>query len=442
MPDKAFILEDKRDKQHIRYKLISITHRASLLSDRIKNPPIDTQPDRVNYQEVCLNEFEDLINRLDPFLYHPDKDLRKSVFDLTFKYLKAKKTFLNDQRHDSVREKQDSIDIELHHLKQEHKALEAFENEQAEFIHDIHTDFQTLSINPKSSNYFYKINKQKYKFIKLLGEGSFGSVVLIQNINTKSLSVLKLMKDQNEDLNNVKDEFNLQKLASRLDPNVPDVYEVAIEQKDGNNIVAIRSEYVKGQNLESLIYPNRFEDPDKGLSQENFTHLKKTLCRTLGILHKNNLIHLDIKPENILYNKRKNRYYLIDFGTSRLLRNAMFRNGIRGDETDIVGTPLFSQSILFEENAELTFEQGKTANRYALGVTLLFLKFGNMNKVNQDATYDTNDYRNLEKSVKDSILELEKDKSLTEKDREDLREITLLVHNPDSKEAKALFGEV
>ena len=40
------------------------------------------------------------------------------------------------------------------------------------------------------------------------------------------------------------------------------------------------------------------------------------LARVLGELHKQGVIHKDIKPDNIQYNERSGRVQLIDFGIS------------------------------------------------------------------------------------------------------------------------------
>ena len=42
------------------------------------------------------------------------------------------------------------------------------------------------------------------------------------------------------------------------------------------------------------------------------------LCNILKPIHNDNLIHRDISPNNVMYSQIEDKFYLIDFGNSRL----------------------------------------------------------------------------------------------------------------------------
>lgn len=52
---------------------------------------------------------------------------------------------------------------------------------------------------------------------------------------------------------------------------------------------------------------------------KNIINLEEDLNNNLLKMHSISFIHLDIKPSNIAYSKRLNKYVFLDFGISRLI---------------------------------------------------------------------------------------------------------------------------
>lgn len=67
-----------------------------------------------------------------------------------------------------------------------------------------------------------------------------------------------------------------------------------------NNSYAIIEEDYDGISLKELIRK-------KKLNLKSFLQIAQKASETLGVLHKNNIIHLDIKPDNILVNEKQGR---------------------------------------------------------------------------------------------------------------------------------------
>ena len=60
----------------------------------------------------------------------------------------------------------------------------------------------------------------------------------------------------------------------------------------------------------------------KNLELKSFLQISSKVSQTLGLIHKNNIIHLDIKPDNILINMEKGEVKITDFGISAVLTHA------------------------------------------------------------------------------------------------------------------------
>ena len=60
----------------------------------------------------------------------------------------------------------------------------------------------------------------------------------------------------------------------------------------------------------------------KNLELKSFLQISSKVSETLGLIHKNNIIHLDIKPDNILINPELSEVKIADFGISAVLTHA------------------------------------------------------------------------------------------------------------------------
>ncbi len=60
----------------------------------------------------------------------------------------------------------------------------------------------------------------------------------------------------------------------------------------------------------------------KELDLKSLLQISAKISGTLGLIHKNNIIHLDIKPDNILINTEKSEVKITDFGISAVLTHA------------------------------------------------------------------------------------------------------------------------
>jgi len=109
-------------------------------------------------------------------------------------------------------------------------------------------------------------------------------------------------------------------------------------------------EYVDRNLLEVLE-----EQPD-GLTQEMIASMIYQLVKSIDYCHKHNIVHRDVKPENLLISKQ-GALKLCDFGFARPLPS----HG--GDMTDYVATRWYrSPELLLSDN-----DYGKPVDMWAIG---------------------------------------------------------------------------
>lgn len=166
---------------------------------------------------------------------------------------------------------------------------------------------------------------------KFVGQGSYACVFypLIKCNNadydkTKYPKTVGKVFKENK-LSHVEDEYHIVKKIKKIDPKnefsveffgkceVSTLNFKKSDEKDKCNDLYLN-------NYQQLIYAYKGVDLTrlpKNIKIENiFIALKKIMYAINVLNYKNSIIHVDIKPLNMLYNKEDNKIYLIDFGMS------------------------------------------------------------------------------------------------------------------------------
>jgi serine/threonine-protein kinase len=128
----------------------------------------------------------------------------------------------------------------------------------------------------------------RYKILSTLGEGGMGVVFLVEDTTSNRQMALKVLSkiagDPHEALLRFKQEF---RTMTRLrHPNTVEVYDYG-QLSDGTPFFTM--EVVPGQGL----------DESLPIASEQFRPVAQQLLRALGYIHRQGLVHCDIKPENI-----------------------------------------------------------------------------------------------------------------------------------------------
>ena len=147
----------------------------------------------------------------------------------------------------------------------------------------------------------------KYTIEKKLGQGGFGITYLAKD-KKDNLVVIKTLKDTDKDspdFDKCQQDFvnEALRLKGCQHPHIVKVYELI---KEGN-LWGMVMEYIEGEDLSSL---------GKLPESEALLYIRQ-IGEALTVVHKNGLLHRDVKPQNIMVRSGKSEAVLIDFGIAR-----------------------------------------------------------------------------------------------------------------------------
>ena len=192
----------------------------------------------------------------------------------------------------------------------------------------------------------------RYEIKQVIGRGGMASVYLAFDPSFKRDVAVKVLpresvgKGENS-LERFKKE--LETIASLEHPAIVPVYDVG--EQDGQPYFVMR--YMAGGSLSVLIQEGK-------LSLQDTARIIERIAVALDHAHKQNVIHRDIKPDNILFDLNANPY-ISDFGVAKLTEVSVDAN----TESRVVGTPGYM-------SPEQAYDQRIDARSdvYALGVVI------------------------------------------------------------------------
>tara|TARA_B100000401_G_scaffold338489_1_gene237005 strand:+ start:915 stop:2210 length:1296 start_codon:yes stop_codon:yes gene_type:complete len=180
------------------------------------------------------------------------------------------------------------------------------------------------------------IEQKYYRNISLLGKGTYGTVYLVQDTTTKKFYAnkkIKYLARSRYDKTSIVNELRL--LACHRCPFIINLHNAYI--KDG--YLNFITEYAKKGDLSKMIKKNKV----KGtlFNEKTIKKYLFELCIAVEYLHKNNVIHRDIKAANVFISK-SNTVKLGDVGIIKVLQPAY-----KYANTNI-GTPYYMSPELYK----------------------------------------------------------------------------------------------
>jgi eukaryotic-like serine/threonine-protein kinase len=158
-----------------------------------------------------------------------------------------------------------------------------------------------------------KILKNRYKIVKNLGKGGMAIVFEAQDLLLDRKVALKMLRPEFvNDSDFVKKFRHEAKAVARLShPNVVSIFDIG-EDDEKHYLVM---EKVEGRTLKDII-----EERGK-LSITESLDIANQICAALVVAHRNNIIHCDIKPHNVLITPDK-QVKVTDFGIARAVTSS------------------------------------------------------------------------------------------------------------------------
>ena len=151
-------------------------------------------------------------------------------------------------------------------------------------------------------------NISHYRILEKLGEGGMGEVYLAEDTRLKRKVALKFLpKEFTRDKEAVERFQREARAAAALNhPHIITIYE--INEHDGQTYIAM--EYVEGQTLKEKISHGPLPVAD-------VIEIATQICDGLSAAHKQGIVHRDVKPQNILFDK-DHRVKFLEFGLAKL----------------------------------------------------------------------------------------------------------------------------
>ncbi|VDO79394.1 unnamed protein product [Heligmosomoides polygyrus] len=151
--------------------------------------------------------------------------------------------------------------------------------------------------------------EQCYESSRLIGDGKFGKVYQVREKASGNEFAAKVIRiKQQADRAEVEREVSI--LTQLRHPRIAQIYDAFYT---ANNEVVLVMEIVRGGELF-----DRVADENYVLTELAVVMIICQLCEAIDYIHEQNILHLDIKPENIMcVSQTGNRIKLIDFGLAR-----------------------------------------------------------------------------------------------------------------------------
>ncbi|OFZ67598.1 MAG: serine/threonine protein kinase [Betaproteobacteria bacterium RBG_16_56_24] len=203
----------------------------------------------------------------------------------------------------------------------------------------------------------------RYEIEKELGKGAMGVVYYGKDPKIGRVVAIKTMalaqEFEPDELQDVKERFFREaETAGRLNhPNIVSIYDAGEE----HDLAYIAMEFLKGKDLVP------FTKPDNLLPLPRLISIIARVADALDYAHKQNVVHRDVKPANIMYDPETDTPKVTDFGIARITDSSKTKTGM------VLGTP----SYMSPEQLAGKKIQG-SSDLFSLGASLYQLACGKL----------------------------------------------------------------
>jgi len=212
----------------------------------------------------------------------------------------------------------------------------------------------------------------KYRVIQELDKGGFGAVYEVDDTELNERLALKIVVDQEgkgrRACEQIRREFKLRKKISDTTHIIKTQDPRSCEYK-GLSLVLLPMELADGGSMRKWLRHNRDIKERRAMALEFF----KQACLGVKAMHEAEILHLDIKPENILLVDGKAQ--IADFGIGRY-EATQFTDNPEQLLRQEIGTPQYMSPEQFHGDDQKNL--GPSSDIYSLGVVLYELLSGSL----------------------------------------------------------------
>ena len=196
-----------------------------------------------------------------------------------------------------------------------------------------------------------KLLGNRYEIIEKIGSGGMATVYRAKDLVLKRFVAVKILRDEYTTDNEFIKRFNTEaeSAASLTHANIVSVYDVGRE----GTLYYIVMELIKGKTLKEIIV----EDGRMGWKWS--VKIAKQIASALEVAHRNNIVHRDIKPHNIIITE-DGVAKVTDFGIAKAVSNSTIT---------AFGTTIGSVHYFSPEHARGGYTDAKS-DLYSLGVVM------------------------------------------------------------------------
>ena len=240
-----------------------------------------------------------------------------------------------------------------------------------------------------------QFNLNDYQIITQLGQGTFSKIYLVQDKNNNLYSMKKIILSDELDVQSIIKEY---KMCSKFKhENIAKLFGLYINKLDITTYgVYILMELGKTDWEKEIRF---YKEKNLKYNENELINIIKQLTSALSYLQKNNIVHRDIKPQNILIFKDK-KYKLADFGESKQLNNittSLINGSLRG--TELYMSPLLFNGL---RNGQIEVSHNLVkSDVYSLGLCLFYSA-----TISTKCLYDVRNFvemKNLSTYIEDTL---------------------------------------
>ena len=155
-----------------------------------------------------------------------------------------------------------------------------------------------------------KLKAEDFEKYKLLGKGSFGDVFLVKFKSNNQYYAMKIL-DKKTVVSYNQEEHTKSERDLMVKVNCPFIIDIKFAFQDKQNLYLL-TEFMQGGELFFHLYR------EKRFNNEKAKFYAIEIILAIEFLHKKNMMYRDLKPENVLIDK-KGHIKLTDFGLSKIL---------------------------------------------------------------------------------------------------------------------------